>query len=192
MDELNVKEIVMVEDDTELSEVSYKPNFRSLGPRFGKRMGEVTAYLHNLSADEVVRLNAGEGLAVAGGEITIDDVEIQRREREDVLVAFEDNLGVGLDIHLSEELILEGNAREIVNRIQSMRKEAELAVTDRIRLSVRGEAEVMAAVEQHRSYVCTETLALDLVTDDLPAQALLQRTWDINAHEAVIALEKAT
>ena len=192
MDELNVKEIVMVEDDTELSEVSYKPNFRSLGPRFGKRMGEVAAYLQNLSAEEVVRLNAGQGLALAGGEITIDDVEIQRREREDVLVAFEDNLGVGLDIHLSEELILEGNAREIVNRIQSMRKEAELAVTDRIRLSVQGDAEVMAAVEQHRGYVCKETLALDLITDDLPAQALLQRAWDINDHEAVIAIQKAT
>ena len=109
-----------------------------------------------------------------------------------MLVAFEDNLGVGLDIHLSEELILEGNAREIVNRIQSMRKEAELAVTDRIRLSVQGDAEVMAAVEQHRGYVCKETLALDLITDDLPAQALLQRAWDINDHEAVIAIQKAT
>ncbi len=192
MDELNVKEIVMVEDDTQLSEVSYKPNFRVLGPRFGKRMGEVNAYLQNLTADEVARLNAGEALAVAGGEITLDDVEIQRRERDDVLVAVEGNLGVGLDIHLSEELLLEGSAREVVNRIQSMRKEAELAVTDRIRLWVQGDAGVTTAVEEHREYVCAETLAVDLVTDDLPAQALSQQTWDINGHEAVIALQKAT
>ncbi len=192
MDELNVKEIVMVEDDTQLSEVSYKPNFRVLGPRFGKRMGEVNAYLQNLTADEVARLHAGEALAVAGGEITLDDVEIQRRERDDVLVAVEGNLGVGLDIHLSEELLLEGSAREVVNRIQSMRKEAELAVTDRIRLWVQGDAGVTTAVEEHREYVCAETLAVDLVTDDLPAQALSQQTWDINGHEAVIAIEKAT
>ena len=190
MDELNVKEIVMVEDDTELSEVSYKPNFRALGPRFGKRMGEVNAYVQQLTPDEVARLNAGESLGVAGGEITIDDVEIQRREREDVLVAVEGNLGVGLDIHLSEELLLEGNAREVVNRVQSMRKEADLAVTDRIRLWVRGDAEVTAAVEHYQQYVCSETLALNVVTDDLPAEALLQRTWDINGREAVIAIEK--
>jgi isoleucyl-tRNA synthetase len=192
MDELNVKEIVMVEDDTQLSEVSYKPNFRALGPRFGKRMGEVNAYLQKLTADEVARLNAGETLTVAGGEITLGDVEIQRRERDDVLVAVEGNLGVGLDIHLSQELLLEGTAREVVNRVQNMRKEAELAVTDRIRLWVQGDAGVTTALEEHREYVRTETLALDLVTDDLPAQALSQQVWDINGHEAVIALQKAT
>ena len=73
-----------------------------------------------------------------------------------------------------------------------MRKEAELAVTDRIRLWVQGDAGVTTAIEEHREYVCAETLALDLVTDDLPAQTLSQQTWDINGHKAVIALQKKT
>jgi len=192
MDELNVKEVIIVEDETQLSEVSYKPNFRTLGPRFGKRMGEVNVFIENLAAQEIARLDGGQALAVAGGEITIDDVEIQRREREDVLVVFEDNLGVGLDIHLSEELILEGGARELVNRVQSMRKEADLAVTDRIQLWVKGHPSLIAAIEEHRRYVCAETLALDLTTDEFPAAALLQRAWDINGHQAEIVLEKVS
>ena len=190
-EELNVKEVVIVEDESELSEVSYKPNFRALGPRFGSRMKEVTAFISGLSREQIEALAAGEVMDVAGGQITSGDVEIQRREREDVIVAVEGNLCVGLDIHLTDQLILECSAREFVNRVQNMRKDAGLDVADRIRLWARGSAPAELAIETHLDYVASETLAVEVTVGQLPDAALASRDWDVNGHDVTIALNKA-
>ena len=190
-DELNIKEVVMVEDETDLSEVSYRPNFRVLGPRFGKQMKEVGQRIGELTQQEIEILKAGDKIAVAGGEIGIEDVEVQRREKEGVVVAIDNNLGVGLDVQLDDELVAEGVAREIVNRVQNMRKDAGLEVSDRIRIGVHGEAGLLEAIGQHREYIAAETLALELSAGALPDSVVLQQELQVNDYACTIAIARA-
>ena len=189
-DELNIREVVLVEDETELSHISYRPNFRVLGPRFGNRMKEVAARIRELEPQEVQCLMAGEGIAVAGDEIHIGDVEIQRREKEGVVAAFDDNLGVGLNVQLNEELIAECTARELVSRVQNMRKEGGLEVADRIRLRIQGEVELERAVQTHKEYVAAETLALDLQIGQLTGDPLLVQEWQVNGQICTIGIAR--
>jgi len=190
-DELNIKEVVLVEDETELSEVSYKPNFRALGPRFGKRMKDVAARVAALTAAEMQVLVAGGKIGVADGEIGLEDLEVQRQEKEGVVVAIDNNLGVGLDVQLDDELVAEGIAREFVNRVQNMRKDAGLDVADRIRIWTRGDAALESAVDRHCDYISAETLAFDLQAGSLPAAALLQQDWRVNDLDCTIAIARA-
>ena len=189
-DELNVKEVVLVEDEAEISEVSYKANFRALGPRFGKRTGEAAAFIGGLTPDQVRGLESGGTLEVAGGAVGIDDVEVQRRERQDVVVAVEENLAVGLDVHLTEELVAECGAREVVNRVQNMRKEAGLDVADRIRLWVEGSDTLESWVGAFSGYVAAETLARQISVGEPPAggEASMTKEWEVNTEPCRIAL----
>ena len=190
-DELNIKEVVFVEDETEFSQVSYKPNFRTLGPRFGKNMKDVAAFVGQLSSDDIQHLEAGARLEVAAGDIGIDDIEVQRQEKEGVVFAVDNNLGVGLDIHLSDELLIECTAREFVNRVQNMRKDANLEVADRIHIGLEGSPEVEKAVRNHGEYITAETLATGLETDTLPSTCLVQQDWKVNGHAVTIGITKA-
>ena len=190
-DELNIKEVLLVEDETDLSEVSYRPNFRALGPRFGKQMKEVGQRIGELTQQETEILKAGDKIAVAGGEIGIEDVEVQRREKEGVVVAIDNNLGVGLDVQLDDELVAEGVAREIVNRVQNMRKDAGLEVSDRIRIGVQGKAGLLEVIGQHREYIAAETLALELSAGALPDSVVLQQELQVNDYACTIAIARA-
>ena len=190
-DELNVAEVVLVEHEADISEVTYKPNFRSLGPRFGSRMKEVAAAIAELQAHDVESLRNGSQIDVAGGTIGIDDVEVQRREKEGVVVAVEGNLGVGLDLQLSAELVLEGAAREVISRVQNLRKEAGLEVADRIQLWIAGADCVVQAVRRHIEYIAAETLAGEIFVGELPKSALLLQDRDVNGESVTIAIERA-
>ncbi len=190
-DELNIKDIVVVEDETEFSQVSFKPNFRTCGPRFGKRMKEVAARVAALTPEEYRSLQSGEALEVAGDQLRLADIEVQRQEREGVVVAIEGNLGIGLDLHLDEDLLQEGTAREFVNRVQNMRKEAGLEVADRIRLGVQGEPGLLAAVARHRDVIAAETLAVEIQVGDLPNAGLLAQEWQVNGHTGTIRIAHA-
>ncbi len=190
-DELNIKDVVLVEDENSISQISYKANFRVLGPRFGKRMKEVAARIQRLTPEDLKLLNAGEKIAVADGEIGLEDIEIQRREKEDVVVAVDNNLCVGLDTHLNPALIMEGRAREFVNRVQNMRKEAGLDVADRIHLWTRSSPALEQAIEAHKDYIAAETLALDLQVGALADDLLLRREWQVDGEPCVIGLKKA-
>jgi isoleucyl-tRNA synthetase len=189
-DELNIKEIVMVEDETELSEVSYKPNFRTLGPRFGKRMKEVGARVQALTPEDVTTLRDGGAIEVADGQITMEDLEVQRTEKDDLVVAVDNNLVVGLDVHLDDELIGECTARELVNRIQNMRKDAGLDVSDRITVGVEGDDGLEAAVTAHRDYVAGEVLAEDVVIGSIPDELGVRQSSTVNGLEGTLALRK--
>ena len=190
-EELNIKEVALVDDEASVSDVSYKPNFRALGPRFGRRMKEVAARIQQLTPEELGELRAGRTVQVAGGEISLDDVEVQRREKEDVVVAVDNNLCVGLDLHLDEGLLMEGRAREFVNRVQNMRKEGGLEVADRIRLWTRGGQTVEQAVQAHAGYIGAETLAVELQVGHLPDQSLLCQEWQVDGHACTIAIARA-
>jgi isoleucyl-tRNA synthetase len=189
-DELNIKEIVMVEDETDLSEVSYKPNFRALGPRFGKHMKEVTARVQELTDDDIATLKSGGSIDVADGQIGLADLEVQRKEKDDLVVAIENNLGVGLDVHLDDELIEECTARELVSRIQNMRKDAGFDVADRIRVGVQGDAKLEAAAEIHRDYVAGETLAEAVVVGEIPEDCGFRQESIVNGFQGTLALRK--
>ena len=188
-DELNVKEVALVRDAAALSETSYKPDFKRLGPRFGKNMKAVKERIENLDAAEIERLGQGEGLAVPGGHIELADLIVQRREREDLVVAIDNNLAVGLDIQLDDELVGECTARELVNRVQNMRKEADLAVSDRIVVGVCGPDELEGAVKTHKAYIAGEVLAVELTVGTLPTEPLLQQQQQINGHDSKIGIE---
>lgn len=190
-DELNIKEVVLVEDETEFSEVSFRPNFRALGPRFGKQMKEVGSFIAQLDSEQIAVLRSGGVIDVADGHISMDDIDVQRQEKEGVVVAIDNNLGVGLDVQLDEELISECTAREFVNRVQNMRKDAGLDVSDRIRIGVVGQDELQQAVIAHRSYIAAETLALEIETGTFPSDQVLQQEWQVNNYEGNIAIARA-
>jgi isoleucyl-tRNA synthetase len=188
---LNIKEVVLVEDESQISEVSYKPNFRALGPRFGKRMKEVSLFISGLTPEQVKDLAAGSTFEVAGGTIGFDDVELQRRERDGVVVAVEDNLAVGLDVRVTEELAREGCAREFVNRVQNLRKDAGLDVSDRIRLWVQGSDVIETAVSVFRDTIATETLAEEITLGSLPeAGTAVTKDLEVNDETCTVTLIK--
>jgi isoleucyl-tRNA synthetase len=189
-DELNIKEVVMVEDETDLSDVSYKPNFRALGPRFGKQMKEVGSRVSKLTGADIASLKAGGSIDVADGQITLEDLEVQRTEKEDLIVAIENNLGVGLDVNLDEELIQECTARELVSRIQNMRKDAGFDVSDRIAVGVQGAAELESATSTHMDYVAGETLAETVVVGEIPDDCGVRQESTVNGFQGTLALRK--
>ncbi|MDA0748745.1 MAG: isoleucine--tRNA ligase, partial [bacterium] len=187
-DELNIKTVVLVEDETELSEVSYKPNFRTLGPRFGKQMKAVAGRVGKLTAEDIKHLRSGGTIDVADGQIGLDDLEVQRTEKPGLVVAVENNLVVGLDVQLDDDLIAECTAREFVSRVQNMRKESGLDVTDRIRIGVRGEEKLEHAVTEHRNYISGEVLAQDVLVGELPDSCLLEQEVQVNGLAGTIGI----
>lgn len=169
--ELNVKELDFVTEEGELVRYSVKPNFRTLGPRFGPQMPQVAAAVAALNAGsvaEALEQGSGIGISVEGHEheLGADDVSLVLEPLEGYQVEAEAGHAVALALDLDEELIAEGRAREIVHAIQSARKEAGLEVTDRIALRLTGAPELIAAAETHEDYIAAETLATSFVTGE--------------------------
>ncbi len=154
-DELNIKSVSIISDETELCEVSYKANFKTLGPKCGPRMKAVAAAI----AGGAVRSFPA---TVEGVEVSADDVAVLRRPKAGLVVAASGVVVVGIETALTPELILEGDAREFVSHVQAMRKEADFEVTQRIALAVETDDAMKKALEIHAEYVKNETLALEL------------------------------
>ena len=172
-DELNVKRVEISDDEDVLITLSVKANFKALGPRLGKAMKAVAAAIAQLDAHASRRLRQGQSIEIAAGPagtVTIgpDDVLTQRQEKEGMTVANEGEVTVAIDTRLDPALLREGWARDIVNRLQTMRKEADLQVTDRIRVRYDLPAEIAAAVRQFTDYIMAETLAVKLSPASLP------------------------
>ncbi len=166
-EELNVKAIEFVEASGDLVSFSVKPNYRTLGPRFGKAMPEVAAAVAELDGAVVAaRVAAGEPveIAVAGlpESLAPDDLLIETRQREGYAVEQEGDVAVGLSMELSPELQREGLARELVHHIQNTRKAADLRIEDRIRLTIEGPAEVADMLAEFGEWVQRETLSVSL------------------------------
>ena len=163
-DELHVKEVTTSADETALVELSAKADFRRLGPRLGPEMKTVATALEAIDQQEIQTLQAGGSLVVAGYEVTADDIVIQRTPRPGVIVATEGAVSVALDTTLSESLIIEGLARELIATVQQLRREAELDVSDRIVLEwASSNPEVVRAFERHSALIAQEVLATDIV-----------------------------
>jgi isoleucyl-tRNA synthetase len=162
--ELNVKEIEFLAADNDLLVKKIKPNFKTLGPRYGKVMKALGAAIMAFSQQQINALEAdGRCVVSVEGqdcEVLLSDVEIATQDIPGWVVANDGNLTVALDIQLTPELIDEGIARELVNRIQNIRKE-QFDVTDRIVVELQS-GEWDSAINAHRDYICTETLCTSL------------------------------
>ena len=165
--EINVKSIELLDDASDILVKEIKPNFKTLGPRFGKNMKAAVGVINNLNDEEIKSLEAGETLAVQinGEEANIqpNDVLIQSKDIEGWLVANGNGLTVALDIQLDDDLINEGIAREMVNRIQNLRKDAGFEVTDKIVLYLKEDVALVKVFEKHQAYIQQETLAKEIV-----------------------------
>jgi isoleucyl-tRNA synthetase len=168
--ELNVKELDFVSEEAELISYEVKPNYRSLGPRFGKRMPLVAAAVEALDAAHVAQVMAdgGEiGINVEGDEHTIgaDEVSLALQPLEGYEVEAEAGHAVALQLELDDELRREGLAREVVHAVQNARKEAGLEITDRIELALGGDADLIEAAREHEPYIAAEVLATSVTYD---------------------------
>jgi isoleucyl-tRNA synthetase len=167
LDELNVKSVSYVSEADELGRFELKPNYRALGPRFGKQMPQVAAALASLDAASAARtLREGGTVAinVEGKEhsLSADEVQLVLQPLEGYQVERSGTHAVALDVKLDDELLREGIAREVVHAVQAARKDAGLNVEDRISLELTADAETLAAVREHEDYVKAETLATSL------------------------------
>ncbi|HEV2791484.1 MAG TPA: DUF5915 domain-containing protein, partial [Solirubrobacterales bacterium] len=170
--ELNVKELDFVSDTSELVSYSAKPNYRALGPRFGKKMPQVAAAVESLDAAHVAAVLAegGEiGISIEGTDHTLgpDDVTLALQPLEGYEVEAEAGHAVALQLELDDELRREGLAREIVHAVQIARKDAGLEITDRIDLSLSGDADLLAAAQAHQDYLANEVLATSVSYDGI-------------------------
>jgi isoleucyl-tRNA synthetase len=168
--ELNVKELDFVEEESELVSYAVKPNYRSLGPRFGKRMPQVAAAIEALDPAHVaaVMADGGEvGINVDGDEHVLgpDELTLSLQPLDGYEVEAEAGHAVALQLELDDELRREGLAREIVRAVQNARKEAGLEITDRISLALGGSEELVDAARAHEQYVAAEVLATSVSYD---------------------------
>ena len=195
MEEINVKQIEYVADESAIIKKKSKPNFKSLGPKFGKSVQPIAARLRDLTSEEISRLQSQGSLVVHvnGTEYTIDtnDVEILHEDIQGWLVETDGSLTVALDTALTDELIDEGLAREFVNRVQNLRKDSGFEVTDRIRIQHVSSDRLIKALHRMTEYVKRETLAVELQaisTEDGPLQDA--KSEDINGEQSLIAVVK--
>jgi len=172
VDELNVKSVRYVSEADELGRFELKPNYRALGPRFGKQMPQVAAAI---SALDPARLRAGDrvGINFNGQEHEIgpEDVTLVLQPLEGYQVERSGTHAVALNLELDDELRREGLAREVVHAVQAARKNAGLDVEDRILLSLAGDEDLLAAAREHQDYVAGETLAVSLEFDGAGTEA---------------------
>lgn len=166
LSEVNVKELEYLEETAGVLVKKIKPDFKKLGPKFGKEMKQVAAAVNQMSQEQIaeLELNGSIDLSLKEKSIELDlsDVEISSEDIPGWLVSTEGKYTVALDITLSEELKNEGIARELVNRIQNFRKEAGFEVTDKIELRIESQAQINEAIKSNKHYICSETLAAGL------------------------------
>jgi isoleucyl-tRNA synthetase len=189
-DELNVKTVEFASDETLFVSLKAKPNFRILGKKVGKLMKAAQQTIDNFTQDQLAVLLKGDSLPVTiEGEsivLTPEDVQVERQVLEGLVGANEGVITIALDTALTEELLIEGIARELVNKINTMRREAEFSVTDRIHVKMEASEKVKKAYQDHKDYIDGEVLAV--IVDFVPS--LEGTEWDINGEATKMALTK--
>jgi isoleucyl-tRNA synthetase len=168
--EVNIKEIQILDDASEILIKQIKPNFKTLGPKFGKDMRFVAAEIQKFNQEDINKIEKDKHISIEVNEkniiLDVSDVEISSKDIEGWLVANEGLLTVALDVTISEELRKEGVARELVNRIQNARKDTGLEVTDKIKLTILNFENLQKSISDNKEYIMSETLTKELVFVD--------------------------
>lgn len=192
LDEVNIKELLILTDDSGIVKKTAKPNFRSLGGKHGKGVQPVAAAIREFGRPEISKLSKGENVIITinGNDVVIEpvDVEIISSEIEGWLVEAEGAFTVALDTEITPELKEEGIAREFVNRVQNMRKDAGFEVTDKITIDYNGAVELTEAVKNFSSYIQGETLAVAIGSNTNGSG--FKQEWKINDLDCVIEISK--
>ncbi len=191
-DELNVKEIVFAEDVREFTSYSFKPQLRTVGPKYGRQLGGIqktlaaldgNAAMDELNAEGALRFDV-DGVSV---ELTKDDLLIEMTQKEGYVSQEDNHMTVVLDMNLTEELIEEGFVYEIISKIQTMRKEADFEVMDHIRVSLNGNDKLFDIAVRNADAITGKVLADELVSG---GEFAVAKKWDVNGEEVIIAMER--
>ncbi len=172
--EVNVKEVEFIYETTGLITKKIKPNFKTLGKKYGKQMKEISNFFATLSQDDIAAIERAAlesqnyVLALASGEVSLsaEDYDISSEDMPGWLVASEGKLTLALDVTITEELENEGIARELINRIQNLRKDNGFEVVDRISVKIEKNDQISRAMESFYDYVCSQTLAVEIVLEE--------------------------
>ena len=195
LEEVNIKELEILDDDSTLVHKSAKANFKTIGPKFGKNVKAVAEKIKNFTSTEISLIEKGDSVSVEinGESLTVskDDVEILSEQISGWIVESESGVTVAVDTHLTPELISEGLAREFVNRIQNMRKDAGFQVTDKINIAFSGNSDFKTAINSFTKYIAVETLAEKIETKVEFNGGFVQE-WKIGEDEIKIKIEKVS
>ena len=162
-DELNVKDVATSPDEGALVHLSAKANFRTLGPLFGSRMPEAAGAIAALGPEDLEAVLDGGTVSIAGRDLGLADLIIERTPRDETVVEAGPDFAVALDTHVSDELLLEGIAREVISRVQRLRREAGLDVTDRVVLVWESQDPLIrSAIATHAGEIGAEVLAVSI------------------------------
>ncbi|MBQ1890455.1 MAG: isoleucine--tRNA ligase, partial [Selenomonas sp.] len=190
-DELNVKAVTFKDDMEEYLTYSFKPQFRVLGPKVGKQIGEIKAALGKLNGSKAKAELDSTGtlkLSLASGEVTLtpEDVEVSMAQKEGFNCQRYNGVTIALDTTLTEELLEEGFVREIISKVQTMRKENGFEVTDHITVSLSGNEKLASIVKKNEAYLKEITLADTVVYGSLEGQ---EKEWNINGEMLTLAVK---
>ena len=193
MNEVNIKDIELIEKTTGLITKRIKPNFKTLGPRYGKYMKQIAALTAGFSQERTAEIEASAEIALDMGAETITvtpaDFEITSEDMPGWLVASEGKLTVALDITVTDALRAEGVARELINRIQNIRKDSGFEVTDKIRVEIERRPFAAEALEAYADYIASQTLAVSVAAVDAPAGDTLVQS-EIDEQPIAIAVTR--
>ena len=189
-DELNVKTVDFDSDAESFVSYTFKPQLRTLGPKYGKQLGDIRTALAELPSSAKHTLDA-EGklvLDLASGtvELAVEDVLIDTKQKEGVFTVSDKGVTVALDTDLTPELIEEGFVKELISKIQTMRKDSGFNVTDRITVAISGNAKVYDVAKKNESAISAVVLS-DSITDSAADNG---KEWDINGENVTIAVSK--
>ena len=191
-DELNVKEVIFTDDVRDFTSYAFKPQLRTVGPKYGRLLGGIQKTLAALSGNEAMdALNRDGRLSFdidgAAVELSKEDLLIEVSQKEGYVSQEDNRMTVVLDTNLTDELVEEGFVYEIISKIQTMRKDAGFEVMDHIRVSLSGNDRLSAIAERNRDAICTKVLA-DGFTKE--AGYAVSREWNVNGENVVISIEK--
>ncbi|HXK33749.1 MAG TPA: DUF5915 domain-containing protein, partial [Dehalococcoidia bacterium] len=191
LEELNVRDLRIVRDESDFLRFEVKPNLPVLGKKYGKGVREIARALGSMKDDELAAVaraaSAGEPVDVAGHTLEPGELLVNGREKEGFASAEEGGAVVIVSTELTPELLQEGLAREIVHRIQNLRKDAGFEIADRIRTYYAGDGEIAAVMQRYGDYIRQETLSVDL-SPDAPPDAIHDETAEIDGHTVTLAV----
>ena len=191
-DELNVKQAVFTDDVRDFTSYSFKPQLRTVGPKYGKQLGGIKEHLAGLDGNAAMdELKAKGALVfdVNGTEVSLaeEDLLIEMSQKEGFVTEADNYVTVVLDTNLTPELVEEGFVAEVISKIQTMRKEADFEVMDRIRVAVIGNEKIAAVAGNNKEAISEKVLAEEILTD---TELAISKEWNINGEKAVISIEK--